>query len=207
MSVTFHYFDGYGRGETIRMILQGSGVEFTDDRLTYETFGAFAATGVAEFGNVPCLEIDGKVLVESRAIERYLLARAGTTTATPHEGYLNDSIISFLDDTKQIMAKFIYVDKDLPGLMEWMKTDLPWYLTRLNARVNEHNYFVGDRPQHADWAIFEFIYDVFLRAKYVDQNKPLLEAHAPKLLTFAENFKNSNERLNAYLATRPECEF
>ena len=98
MSTTFHYFDCYGRGETIRMILNGLGVEFTDDRLTEESFEVFSATGLAEFGNVPCLEIDGKSLVESRAIERYLLVRAGISFSTPYEGYLNDSIIGFLED-------------------------------------------------------------------------------------------------------------
>lgn len=207
MSVTLHYFDGYGRAEGIRMILHGFGIEFTDNRYNQETFAAFAATGVSETSQVPCLEIDGKSLVESRSIERYLLVRGGVTTSGHYEGYVNDSTISFLDDVRLTMAKFIYVDNNLPGLIEWMKNDLPWYLTKLSARLNEHNLFVNDRPQHADWAMFEFIYDVFLREKVAEKSKPLLEAHAPKLITFAENFKNSNAGLASYLATRPECEF
>jgi hypothetical protein len=48
MSVTLHYFDGYGRAEGIRMILHGLGIEFTDNRYNQETFATFAATGISE---------------------------------------------------------------------------------------------------------------------------------------------------------------
>ena len=207
MSVTLHYFEGYGRGEVIRMILHNFGIEFTDNRYTGETFGAFAATGTAEFANVPCLEIDGKALVESRAIERYLLVKNGVNTTTAIDGYTNDSTISFLDDIRNIIAKFIYVDKNIEGLVEWIKDEFPWYLRLLNARVNEHHHFVGDAPQHADWAVFEFLEDGFLREKHAEKRRPLIEAHAPKLVEFVEHFKETYPRVVEYLATRPDCEF
>ena len=207
MSVTLHYFDGYGRGETIRMILQGHGIAFTDNRYTFETFGTFAATGLPEFGNVPCLEIDGNALVESRAIERYILSTNGVQTTTPYQGYVNDSTIYFLDDVRNMIAKFIYVDKNMEGLMKWIQDEFPWYLRLLNARVNEHHLFVGDRPQHADWAVFEFLEDGFLRPKHAELRRPLIEANAPKLIEFVEHFKSNNPRLVEYLASRPDCEF
>ena len=204
MSTTLHYFGGYGRAEATRMILHSQGVAFTDANFDGEGFQAFLQTGKSEFGQVPCLEIDGKSLVESRAIERYLLAKAGVHTATPYEGYLNDSTLSFLDDVRGIIAKFVYVDQDMEGLMKWFASDLPYYLRLLNARVNEHHLFTGSSAQHADWAVFEFVWDGFLRAGKVAMGRPALEAHAPKLIAFAENFKNSNQNLSNYLNARPE---
>jgi glutathione S-transferase len=207
MSATFHYFDGYGRGEVVRMLLHTQGIAFTDNRFDFPGFEEFAKTGKAEFGQVPCLEIDGKSLVESRAIERYLLAKAGVHTATPFEGYLDDSAISFLDDIRNIIAKFIWVDQDMEALGKWLENDFYWYLRHLNGRVNEHNFFVGSTPQHSDWAVFEFLWDGFLRPEKVDKFRPLFEAHAPKLLQFTEHFRTHNQNLTNYLASRPDKPF
>ena len=207
MSVTLHYFDGYGKGEVVRMLLHAQGVAFNDDRFEDEGFNEFAKTGVAEFGQVPCLEIDGKSLVESRAIERYLLVRAGVHTATAHEGYLNDSLISLLDDVRNILARFIWVEENLEAMFKWIETDFPWYLNHFNKRVNEHNFLVGSTPQHADWALFEFLWDAFLRPEKIEKSRALFEAAAPKLLQFTEHFRTHNENLANYLATRPDKPF
>jgi glutathione S-transferase len=204
MSVTLHYFDGYGKGEVVRMLLHAQGIAFTDNRFDGAGFEEFSKTGKAEFGQVPCLEIDGKTLVESRAIERYLLAKAGVQTTTPFEGYLNDSVISFLEDIRNIIAKFVWVDEDLEAFAKWVETDFYWYLRHLNGRVNEHNFFVGSTPQHADWAIFEFLWDGFLRPEKIEKVRALFEAHAPKLLRFTEHFRNHNQNLANYLSTRPD---
>lgn len=206
MSITLHYFDAYGRGETIRLILNGHGIEFTDDRLSGAAAGAFLTSGVSETAKVPALEIDGKVLVESRAIERYLLARAGIAPATPFEGYLNDSTIGILDDIRQVIAKFIYIDKDPAGLQEWLKTKFAGVIAVLNNRVNEHHLFVSNIPQHADWAVFEFLWDGFFRAGRAAEGRPLIEATAPKLVAFVENFKSTNQKLSDYLDARPELD-
>ena len=207
MSITLHYFDMYGRAEVIRMILHTQGLEFTDHRFAHDQFESFSALNIAEFGSVPCLEIDGKALVESRAIERYILERSGTTTATPLEGYSNDSTISFLDDLRNIFGKLLIVDKNPEATAEWMTNELPSYLRLLDARVNDHYLFVNDKPQHADWAVFEFLEDAFLRERYAATQKPLLYASAPKLATFAEKFKENHPRLVEYLAGRPDCQY
>lgn len=207
MSITLHYFAGYGRAEVIRMLLHSQGLAFNDTLFEDAGFEAFSQTGKAEFGQVPCLEIDEKSLAESRAIERYLLAKAGVQTATPYEGYLNDSTITFLGDIITILYKFLFYEVNPEGFKTWLASELPWYLKKLNDRVNEHGFFVGNSPQHADWAVFEFIWDGFLRPGKAAEGRPLLEAHAPKLIAFAENFKNSNQRLSDYLSSRPEREY
>jgi glutathione S-transferase len=207
MSVILHYFDSFGRGELIRMLLHTQGVAFTDARLDDAGFEEFSKTGKAEFGQIPCLEIEGKSLVESRAIERYLLAKAGVHTTSTFEGYLNDSTISFVDDIRNIIINFIFVDNDMEGLAKWLENDIFWYFKLLNGRVNEHNFFVGSTPQHADWAAFEFLWDWFLSPEKVDKFRALFEAHAPKLIQFTENFMNHSQNLKNYLASRPDKPF
>ena len=204
MSVTLHYFDNYGPGELTRMILHSQGIEFTDDRLTEETFQTFKATGLAEFGEVPCLEIDGKALVQSRAIERYLFLRSGINPSTPYEVYLNDSTINFIDDVRTLMIKALYSEKGMEGMTEFIQNEFPVYLRMLNKRVNEHHFFVNDRAQHADWVVFDTIWSCFLMPGYGEKNRALLESNAPKVLVFAENFKSRDERLSAYMAARPD---
>jgi glutathione S-transferase len=206
MSFTLHYFDSYGRAEASRMILHSQGIDFNDNRLDDAGFEEFSKTR-AEFGQVPCLEIDGKILVESRAIERYLLVRAGVKTSTIVEGYLDDSTISFLEDIRNIMSRFVWVEHNMEALFKWIETDLPWYLKHLNCRVNEHNLFVSCTPQHADWAVFEFIWDEFLRPERIEKSRAMFEAVAPKLIQFAESFRCHNQNLINYLATRPDSQF
>ena len=207
MSITLHYFPSYGRAEVTRMLLHSQGQAFTNNHIDGASLEEFFGTGKAEFGQIPCLEIDGKVLVESRAIERYLLTKAGVQTNTPYEGYLNDSTISLLEDMMSKIFTFIFVDDDLEGLKTWFDTDLPFYLRILNARVNEHGLFVGSSVQHADWAVFQFVWDGFLRPAKLETGRLILEAHAPKLVTFSENFKSSNQNLSNYLDSRPERQY
>lgn len=54
-----YYFDGYGRGEPIRLLLNHVKLEFEDCRLTGEEFGKLKAAGKFEFGQVPAFEWEG----------------------------------------------------------------------------------------------------------------------------------------------------
>lgn len=54
-----YYFDGYGRAESIRMLLSHAKQEFEDIRLSKEEFAPLKAEGKFEFGQLPGLEIDG----------------------------------------------------------------------------------------------------------------------------------------------------
>ena len=56
----FFYFDGYGRGEDIRMILSYNKVAFEDCRHSFESWGKIKFSGQFEFNQMPALEIDGK---------------------------------------------------------------------------------------------------------------------------------------------------
>jgi len=52
-------------------------IPFEDIRLTHESFGELKQEGKFPFGQVPVLEIDGKVVGQTGAIVRYIGKRAG----------------------------------------------------------------------------------------------------------------------------------
>ena len=72
--LTYFDFDG-GRGEPVRIALHAAGIEFEDERLSFEEFGEMRHT--LRFSSLPALEIDGNPVTQSNAILRYIGKMAG----------------------------------------------------------------------------------------------------------------------------------
>ncbi len=87
MPIKLYYFDIYGRAEAIRMLLHHAKVEFEDVRINGETLGEMKAAGQLEFGQVPMLEHDGKHLVQSWSILRYIGKLHGYYPDNAEEGW------------------------------------------------------------------------------------------------------------------------
>lgn len=62
--VRLTYFDLAGMGEPIRLSLAMSGMPFTDERLSFEQFGALKPT--LKFGQLPCLTANGDQYFQAR---------------------------------------------------------------------------------------------------------------------------------------------
>ena len=73
---TIYYFDFYGRGEAIRMMLSHANVPFQDKRI-YDNEWHSLKNEIPE-GQLPCLELkDGSKMGQSKAIMRFLGAKHG----------------------------------------------------------------------------------------------------------------------------------
>lgn len=66
------YFNIAGKAECIRLALAYAGLPFEDTRVTFEQFDAMKASGDLAFGQVPCLLVGEKALVQTAAILRYV---------------------------------------------------------------------------------------------------------------------------------------
>ena len=85
--VVLRYFDARGRAEAIRFALATEGIAFEDASFTGAEWGRdgkpggikhrLVSQGKLAFGQVPLLEIDGRSIVQSHAILRYLSRRHG----------------------------------------------------------------------------------------------------------------------------------
>lgn len=205
-AITLHYFDIYGRGEIIKMILHHHGTSFTDHKVAQDKWPELQRSGLSEFGALPMLEIDGHKLVESRAIARYLCRKFGYYPSNLADSYWVESISDLkeglLGDGLTLMFK-----KDFEGLRKFYSEDMPYYLQKIEARLVRNNggngWFVGDKITLADFEVFALIWDYFLRNEVKANHEALLTQKAPKLKAWALRFANSNPKFKAYLDSRP----
>ncbi len=95
-----YYFDGYGRAESIRFLAAHAKLAFENVYITHqETLPPLKASGKLEFGQVPMLETpDGKHLVQSWAILRYLGRQNGYYPDEALAAYYIDSTIDAVED-------------------------------------------------------------------------------------------------------------
>ena len=71
--IVLRYFSVRGRAEVARWILSYAGQEYVDERIEAGPHSQWKELkGKTPFGQLPILEVDGKVLAQSRAIARYL---------------------------------------------------------------------------------------------------------------------------------------
>lgn len=99
-----HYFNLRGRAELARLILAYANVEYEDFRFPSEEWPKHKPN--YPFGQVPVLEVDGKMLGQSNSIARYLAKKHG---------------LAGQDDWEEAMAN-MYAD----SLMDVINAGLPY---------------------------------------------------------------------------------
>lgn len=152
------YFDGRGRGETIRLLFALSTTPFIDTRLSVEQWQHLKPTTL--FGNVPLLTVTHSsgsthTLPQSRAIERYLAKQFGLYGSNDEEAALIDAFVDQIGDARtnivagkgdQLHAKLI-------------ELELPQHFEKLTKFISTHSksgHSVGESLTWADVALFAF---------------------------------------------------
>jgi prostaglandin-H2 D-isomerase / glutathione transferase len=87
------YFDIPGKGEAIRLLAKHARLELKDTRLSRDEFEKLRDTGVLAFGQMPALLSDGKYIVQSAAILRFIGKITGHYPTDPYDAALVDSIM------------------------------------------------------------------------------------------------------------------
>ena len=164
MKIKLTYLTIKGLAEPIRLSLFLSKIPFEDERISYEEISK--RRGNLPYGQVPVLEVDGKVYGQSNAILRWA-GRKGNLY--PEEFQLEcDAVLSCIDDiTKNLSPQWYgHIIGRCPGsgkhfipLTSEQKDDmkahlnkdvLPGYFKLLEKQLGSNKYFCGSKLTIAD---------------------------------------------------------
>mmetsp|Transcript_12454 Transcript_12454/g.12514 ORF Transcript_12454/g.12514 Transcript_12454/m.12514 type:complete len:163 (+) Transcript_12454:149-637(+) len=161
-------------------------------------------------GKLPCLEIDGKILIQSGSIERFLCREFGLYPKDNYSIYLTESLRDIKEDFFNNRLKYLMVLKDRAGWDKWSEEELPKMLKAIEKRYianSNKNFFVGSSPTLGDFAIFFMVHDFMIRKKAPKRMSEILVSSAPRLIDFAENFKNTSPLFLDYMENREDLPF
>jgi glutathione S-transferase len=106
------YFDFHGgRGEPARLALSMAGIPFDDDRVDFKRWGTFKPQ--TPFGQMPVLEVDGKVLSQSNTINRFVGRLTGLYPQDAWQAAKCDEVCDALEALSgEMSASFRMKDQD-----------------------------------------------------------------------------------------------
>jgi len=211
------YFDLYGRGEACRMALAHGKCDWEDNRVSGERWTEFkkAMPGHMQ-GQVPVLEVDGKMLNQSEAILRFIGMKTG---AYPIDDafacHFADSVINTCSDFEKSQAKdasgkplmFKMFGRDAVSEEElalMVQGRKPFH-AKMADMLGENTFFGGDKPSIADFWVCALIFSFERNTKgkelqahvYAAFNKTL--EGCPKLNTWADKMGGE---LEEYISNR-----
>lgn len=196
------YFNGKGRAEFIRLLLAAAGKDFDDVRMEGEEWAKKKPS--TPFGQMPLLEVDGKLYGQSMAIATYLAKELGVYGKTNLDGLVIDQVLQLIQDLINIAVKFFF-EKDETKKAEleksFLETDCPKFFGFFENMLKESGtgYFVGESWTLADIAVYD-ISNGMLKEKLCSMDDfPLLKALVDKI--------GAMDKVKAWVDKRPVTQF
>ena len=211
------YFNGKGIAETSRILLSVADVDYQDFRypltindwktynFTRDEFDKDKADGKLwkSMGKLPFLEVNGKVISQSKAIERYIANRYNLMGNNLEDSAVIDSYCEWLRDFKTAY----HSEKRKPNKEEAMDN---WFNKLLVDKLKSFEniishkgedmseYTVGNKLSLIDISIYTFL------TEYFDNKEGILNAYkdCPKLKSIV-NTVSENDKVKHWLKTRP----
>ncbi len=153
--LTYFDFDG-GRAEPLRIALHHGGIEFEDNRISFEEF--IKTRESTRFNSVPTMEIDGKVVTQTNAMLRHIGKKVGLYPQDEMQAFYCDEPMEAIEDMlHRIVATFGLEGEELKAAREelaagWLTTFIKG-LDELLARGGGE-YFADNRLTVADLKVF-----------------------------------------------------
>ena len=150
MPLKLHYFDIYGKGEPLRMLLNKAGVAFEDNRHTRESWDTLKAAGYSPSGQLPLVEMeDGTKLTQCNAMMRLLATQNGLVPKDPMAEYNGESaLIAFESDFWGKQSPKLYANpvEKFPEIYEEI-TSGPFkdYVKVLESKLCNGKFICGDQ--------------------------------------------------------------
>ncbi|XP_050413655.1 probable glutathione S-transferase 6 [Patella vulgata] len=196
------YFDARGKAELSRLCFAAAGVKFEDERVTREEWPALKPA--MPFGQLPVLDINGKLFGQSSAIEKYLAREFALYGKTSLEALEIDEIIGLGRDYADLVIAW-YKESDETKKAQLgtklLQENLPKFLKALESKLtnNVRGYLVGNQMTLADLAIYDMLENNFRKTPELLQNYPKVIGHRNRIA--------SSQKISTYLKNRKETEF
>lgn len=107
--LTYFDFDG-GRGEPVRIAFHAAGIEFEDERWSFQDFQE--KRGNTPFNAVPVMEIDGTPVTQSSAMCRYVGKLAGLYPDDPMQALYCDEAMDAAEDLTHVIVRTFGLEGD-----------------------------------------------------------------------------------------------
>ena len=209
------YFNIRGLAETSRILLAIMGQEYEDFRyplniidlasfnMEKPEFDAAKQDGklLGSLNKVPFLEVDGTIIPQSKAIERYIASQGNMMGDSLLEYARIDSICECVRDFKDAYQRVRKSENREEEMTKWFTETLPERLGLLEHIVGRENnsFSVGNRLSLADVVIYVFITQFF-----DDKTRAMDTTNNTTNIRNIVNNVASNENLINWLNNRPE---
>ena len=107
--LTYFNFDG-GRGEPVRIALHAAGIEFEDERLSFEQFSEMRRG--TPFSALPVLNIDGADVTQTNSLLRYVGKIAGLYPTDSLQALYCDEVMSAFEDVNHHVGQTLFLQGD-----------------------------------------------------------------------------------------------
>ncbi|XP_050311806.1 glutathione S-transferase-like [Anthonomus grandis grandis] len=142
------YFNMPGRAEPIRFIFAYAGQDYEDFRINLDQWAEIKPS--TPFGQVPVLEVDGKLVGESRAICRYLAKQFNLLGENDWEALQADMFVDALESCKQVIMRTM--KETDPDKIKEIKQQAANFLKKFDEAIasNPAGLLVGSKVTWAD---------------------------------------------------------
>ena len=192
-NIKIYYFNFNGRVLITKGILYFMKIPFAYITFNDEEWSKEKISGKFEFQQLPAVEINNKIYVQSTAIEIYLARKYNLMGDNSEDEY---KIVSFIcskndliDHMRPLVRPDLYISDSESIIL--INNILPMYFSQYEKTYKDSKgkYFISDKVTLADIVITILIYYIFL----LDEKrslllKPIVDKYSPNLLDFVVKF-------------------
>lgn len=199
-----HYFPYYGRAEAIRIALRYFEIPYEEEVMLLQKWPVKKCSGNYEFRQLPMLEMDGLKLVQSCSILRYLCQTHTTDSSSEADCQLVEEIVELKGEIQENTLPLLMEGK-LAETKAWYEANMPSiYFPMLESLLSANvagkgRHFVGTKATMADFVMFEFGFNAFLRPQMEELGRKF-EAISPLFFAFLKSFREEKESLRVYMS-------
>ena len=199
--LTYFNFDG-GRGEPIRIALHAAGIEFEDERLSFEQFGDMRLG--TPFNALPVLSIDDADVTQTNSLLRYVGKMANLYPTDDLQALYCDEVMSVLEDINHKVGQTLFLQGEELRVAREKLADgwLPVFLKGLDSLLARGGgeYFADNQLTVAD--LKAFVQVSSLRSGLLDHvPTDLVDRLAPALVEHQSRIE-AEARVTAYYTSR-----